>query len=163
MIDTITMALPAAQAQNPSDATRATAIDRAPTCSGTTVIASPINNGRATPNMRPTRVKANNCGTALTSKAFVASATRSNPRMVATTLTPSSQMTLKPMKRRPIRLWSVAVSHAPTAPTKGMEGLELATGGALTADMTDTTLTMGGVSIRTSRSAGVSPESARPP
>jgi hypothetical protein len=32
-----------------------------------------------------------------------------------------------------------------------LAGFELVTGGALTADMTDTTLTMGGVSVRTSQ------------
>ena len=58
---------------------------------------------------------------------------------------------LRPMNIRPIFLWSVETSQAPTAPTAVLVGFELATGGALTADMTDTTLTMGGVSVRTSQ------------
>ena len=44
--------------------------------------------------------------------AFVASATRSNPRTVAAPLTPRSQMMLSPMNNRPIFLWSVVVSQS---------------------------------------------------
>jgi hypothetical protein len=54
------------------------------------------------------------------------------------------------MKSRPIRLWSVVVNQVATDPNKGVEGVEFTAEGALTADMTDTTLTMGGVSVRTS-------------
>ena len=54
-IDSTTSTLPMNQAQKPDAARRGNVSERAPSCSGTTAMAMPSNNGTTTMNVRATR------------------------------------------------------------------------------------------------------------
>ena len=58
---------PTSHAQKPAAASRGKASDRAPSCSGTTAMATPTSSGSTTTNVRPTRYSENSCGIELTS------------------------------------------------------------------------------------------------
>ena len=108
--------MPANQDHKPNDAPRAKAIDRAPTCIGTTAIAIPISIGSTAPNTSSTLKKVKNWPMLSSAKSWNESESiRSKPRSTPITTDSNAPAEAKMMKSRPIFLWSVDVNQSATA------------------------------------------------